>query len=32
MGGFVYFLDFDFHLVTPISDILKNIGEMSTIF
>ncbi len=32
MGGFVYFLDFNFHLVTPISDILKNVDEMPTIF
>jgi hypothetical protein len=32
MAGFVYYLDFNFHLVTPISDILKNVDEMPTIF
>jgi hypothetical protein len=32
MAGFVYYLDFNFHLVTPISDILKNVDQMPTIF
>jgi hypothetical protein len=32
MAGFVYFLDFNFHLATPISDILKNVDEIPTIF
>ncbi len=32
MAGFVYFLDFNFHLVTPIADIMKHVDEMPTIF
>ena len=32
MAGFVYFLDLNFHLVTPISDILKHVDEMPTIY
>ena len=32
MAGFVYFLDFDFHLVTPIQEILKHVDEMPTIY
>ena len=32
MSGFMYYLDLDFHLVTPISSILKHVDEMPTIF
>jgi hypothetical protein len=32
MSGFMYYLDLDFHLVTPIADILKHVDEMPTIF
>jgi len=32
MAGFLYFLDFSFHLVTPITEILKLADEMPTIF
>jgi hypothetical protein len=32
MSGFMYYLDLDFHLVTPIADILKHVDEMPIIF
>ncbi len=32
MAGFVHFLNLDFHLVTPIQDILKHVDDMPTIF
>ncbi|MGA2681715.1 MAG: hypothetical protein ABSF44_07955 [Candidatus Bathyarchaeia archaeon] len=32
MAGFLYFLDFDFHLVTPISEVLKLADKMPTIY
>jgi hypothetical protein len=32
MAGFGYFLDLDFHLVTPIADLLKQQETMPTIF
>jgi hypothetical protein len=32
MAGFGYFLDLNFHLVTPISDLMKRQDEMPTIY
>ncbi len=32
MAGFGYFLDFSFHLVTPISELQKHVADMPTIF
>jgi len=32
MAGFLYYLDFDFHLVTPISEILILADKMPTIY
>jgi hypothetical protein len=31
-AGFTHFLDIEFHLVTPISEILKHVDEMPTLF
>ena len=32
VAGFTHFLDFEFHLVTPIAEILKHADEMPTLF
>ena len=32
LAGFGYFLDFSFHLVTPISTLLKHVEDMPTIY
>lgn len=32
VAGFTHFLDFEFHLVTPIVEILKHADEMPTLF
>jgi len=32
MAGFVYYLDLDFHLVTPVAEIFKHMDEMPTIY
>ena len=32
MAGFTHFLELDFHLVTPVPELLKHIDEMPAIF
>jgi hypothetical protein len=32
VAGFTHFLDFEFHLVTPIDDILKHADETPALF
>ena len=31
-GGYAHFLELDFHLVTPIADLLKRMDEFPTVF